>query len=75
MNINSFKLIIERLVEKNARIGAKLTLGNETTVCIDIKQDKYGKRYIFDNGLGFTKSNIVSTIIKYQLDKEPWRFL
>lgn len=70
-----FNLMVEKIVEQNAKIGMVLTLGKETMTCVDITRDKYGERYIFDNGLGFTKSNIVSNIVKYQSEKKEWKIV
>jgi HSP90 family molecular chaperone len=53
---------IEKLVNEKARIGMKLILGDKTLKCVNMIDTDRGTRYIFDNGLGWTKSNIVSNL-------------
>jgi hypothetical protein len=53
---------IEKLVNEKARIGMELILGDKTLKCINMIDTDRGTRYIFDNGMGWTKSNIVSNL-------------
>lgn len=62
MNKSEIKKV-EKLIEETAKIGMELTLGDKILTCINTTDSDYGVRYIFDNGLGFTKSNIMSNII------------
>jgi cyclopropane fatty-acyl-phospholipid synthase-like methyltransferase len=53
---------IEKLVNEKAKIGMELILGDKTLKCVNTETDSYGVRYIFDNGISWTKSNIVSNL-------------
>lgn len=53
---------IEKLVNEKARIGMELILGDKVLKCVSTLDTDRGTRYIFDNGIGWTKSNIVSNL-------------
>ena len=69
MKTNFFELMVEKIVEKNAKVGMELTLKKEKIVCVDVNNDKF----IFDNGSVFTKHDIISNIVKCQSKKEEWK--
>jgi hypothetical protein len=54
---------ISELVNQKAKIGMKLILGDKMLECVNTLDTDRGTRYIFDNGLGWTKSNIESNIV------------
>lgn len=54
-------------------VGTTLTLNGYTRTCCDITEDRYGIRYIFNDGIGWTKSNIVSNIVKCIKDGNEWQ--
>jgi hypothetical protein len=54
---------ISELVDSKARVGMTLILGDTQLECVSTLDTDRGTRYIFDNGLGWTKSNIESNII------------
>lgn len=54
---------ISELVNKYTRIGMKLILCDTELECIGVEEDSYGIRYIFDNDVSWTKSNIESNIV------------
>lgn len=59
------ELVRSQIEDYNIEVGTTLILGNKTMECVGITEDRYGIRYMFDNGLGWTKSNIISNIIRY----------
>ena len=71
MNKSEIKKV-EKLIDQKAKIGMELTLGDKILTCIDTIESSYGVRYMFDNGLGFTKSNILSNIINYETRDFSW---
>jgi len=71
MSKNEIKKV-EKLIDKNARIGMELILGDTTLTCVSTIESSYGTRYVFDNGLGFTKSNILSNIVNYESKDLNW---
>lgn len=70
----SWKEKLTGLVERRANIGMTLTLGDKVMKCIGTKESSYGTRYVFDNGYEFTKSNIVSNIVKCACEGKAWDF-
>lgn len=68
-----FCLMLEKVIENNLNVGIQLVLGNKKSTCISIIEDKEEKIYVFDNGMEFTKSNIISSIEKCQNDKKEWK--
>lgn len=66
MTIQEGRELVRKQVEDyNIEVGTTLILGSKIMKCVGTTKDKYGIRYMFDNGLGWTKSNIISNIIKY----------
>lgn len=63
---------LEEVIDEKARVGMELTLGDKTLTCVNTLDSSYGIRYIFDNGLGFTKSNILSNIINCESRDLNW---
>lgn len=63
---------ITQLVEEKCKIGMVLTLKDNVNTCIDAKEDSYGMRYYFENGIGWTKSNIISNIRYADLKGWTW---
>lgn len=63
---------LEKLIDEKAKVGMELTLGDKILTCINTMDSSYGIRYVFDNGLGFTKSNILSNIINYVSQDLNW---
>lgn len=67
---------IENYIEKyEIKKGTILTLNGYTRTCCNIKDDHYGTRYVFDDGIGWTKSNIVSNIVKCVTDGNEWQLI
>ena len=71
MNKSEIKKL-ENVINEKANIGMMSILGDKTLTCVDTMEDSYGTRYIFDDGLGFTKSNILSNIINCESKDLNW---
>lgn len=56
------ELNIEKMVIEKARIGMTLILGDKILKCVNTLETNRGIRYIFDNGIGWTRSNIESNL-------------
>ncbi len=52
--------------------GTTLKLGKNTIHCIGQSEDAQGVRYVFDNGMRWTKANIISNVVKHIQDGESW---
>jgi hypothetical protein len=76
-NIMSKKALkeISELVNSKARVGMKLILGDKMLECISTLDTDRGIRYIFDNGIGWTKSNIESNIVLAVSKNATWGIL
>lgn len=55
--------VISSQIEEKAKVGMILTLGDKVLKCVNVMETDRGTRYIFDNGIGWTKSNIESNIV------------
>jgi hypothetical protein len=66
---------IEKSIEQKAKVGMVLTLGTKVLNCTGTQESSYGTRYMFQNGLAFTKSNILSNIIKCKSVDEDWSLM
>jgi hypothetical protein len=71
MNKKALKQISE-LIDTKARIGMVLILGDKTLKCTDTLDTDRGMRYIFDNGIGWTKSNIESNVVLAAQNGKSW---
>lgn len=54
------KKAINKIIDEKAKVGMILTLGEKVLKCVDSQETDRGTRYIFDNGIRWTKSNIES---------------
>lgn len=66
------ELNIEKMVIEKARIGMTLILGDKILKCVDTLNTDRGIRYIFDNGIGWTRSNIESNLTNSILKGEAF---
>lgn len=64
---------IMKMLEGKCKVGMVLTLGDKVRTCIEIKEDSYGMRYDFDDGIGWTKSNIASNIMFTESRGLAWK--
>lgn len=61
------------IMNGNIKVGTMLLLNENILICIDtVEDEKYGTRYVFDNGLKWTKSNIISNIAKCMINGNKW---
>lgn len=61
------------IMNGNIKVGTILLLNENILICIDTIEDgKYGTRYVFNNGLKWTKSNIISNIVKHMTYGNRW---
>ena len=74
MTVKEFTKKIKAVVERQAKVGMTLELNGKTMMCIGTEESSYGTRYIFDSGVSFTKSNIVSNIVKCAAAGQSWDF-
>lgn len=74
MTVNEFRKKVTGLVERNAKVGMKLTLGEKVHTCIGTSESSWGLRYVFDSGLEFTVGNIVANIVKCACEGKNWNF-
>jgi hypothetical protein len=54
------------------KVGATLILGDKTLKCVGNQESTYGTRYVFDNGISWTISNIISNIDMCQAKGQEW---
>ena len=61
------------IMNGNIKVGTMLLLNENILKCIDtVEDEKYGTRYVFDNGLKWTKSNIINNIVKHMTYGNRW---
>lgn len=63
---------IEKALNEKCKIGMLLTLRIDVLTCIKTEESSYGLRYVFDNELSLTKSNILSNIINCESKDQDW---
>lgn len=64
--------VINTLIEEKAKVGMVLTLGDKTLKCVEVVETERGTRYMFNNGIGWTKSNIESNIVLAEQKGNAW---
>ena len=68
-----FEEVREYIENYNMEVGKTcLMLNGKTRKCVDTTEDSYGTRYVFDDGIAWTKSNIVSNIAKCMQENKEW---
>lgn len=73
MSIYEWRAKLQKVVSHKAKVGMKLNLDGKNMICVKTEEDaKYGTRYVFDNGLAFTQSNICKNIEKCQIEGKSW---
>lgn len=63
---------IMKMLEQKCKIGMTLTLGDKVRTCVDTEKDSYGVRYLFDDGIAWTISNIRSNISLMEAKGRTW---
>lgn len=74
MTVQKFRNQLRGLVDRQAKVGMILTLGDTIHTCIGTEETAWGTAYVFDSGLSLTKSNIVADIVKYAFEGKNWDF-
>ena len=69
MRIDELKQYIDKYEIKK---GTVLKLGKTTMHCIGVSEGGQDMRYLFDNGMRWTKANIISNVVKHIQDGEKW---
>ena len=68
-------LKISDLINEKAKVGMVLILGDKTLKCTETLETDRGVRYIFDNGIGWTKSNIETNIALATQKGNEWSII
>lgn len=75
MTHEEFKAKLTGLVDRRAKVGMEIDINGNTYKCIGLAEDeRYGTRYVFENGTAWTKANIVQNIYRAKCLGLPWDF-
>jgi hypothetical protein len=66
------KVSIMKMLEQKCKIGMVLTLGDNVKTCVDTMETSYGTRYVFNDGIAWTISNIKSNIDLIEAKGGTW---